>query len=116
MQFYSFLPDLTKAYPILGETNLVISNNADPNLVQDTILTMLPKAFSMIGTKLRLSLVPLAIIKDCAYWDLIFTYPTDYDAHELLTKIFDGALELEDTYDHLICGEPGLCKISFKAG
>ena len=67
MQYYDFQPDLTKAMPILSETKLILTDNVDPNLVQDTILSLLPSALSMLGTEIRLNLVIVSIIKDIAY-------------------------------------------------
>ena len=117
MQYYNFQPDLTKAYPILSETKLILTDNADPNMVQDTIIKdLLPGAFSMLGTKVRLNLVIVTIINGIAYWDLIFAYPTDYNAKDLLNSIYDQAIELDDSFDHDLRGELGICKISFKVG
>ena len=117
MQYYNFQPDLTKAMPILSETRLILTDNVDPNMVQDTIIQdLLPSAFSMLGTKIRLILVIVSIVHDIAYWDLLFAYPTDYHAKNLLDHIYDQAIQLDDSFEHFQIGEPGIHKISFKVG
>lgn len=117
MQFYDFQPDLVKAMPILSKTNLILTDNVDANLVQDTIIKdLLPGAFSMLGTKLRLTLVTVSIVHDIAYWDLVFAYPTWYDAKGTLEYIYNQATLLDNSYDHFQIGEPGIHKISFKVG
>lgn len=117
MQCFNFQPDLTKAYPILSETRLILSDNADPNMVQDVIVKdLLPGAFSIIGTKVRLTLVTVCIAHDIAYWDLIFAYPIGYHAKNLLDHIYDQAIQLDDSFDHSQIGEAGIHKISFKVG
>ena len=116
MQYYDFQPELTKAMPILSKTQLILTDNVDPNMVQDTILSLLPGAFSILGTKLRLTLVIVSIVKDIAYWDLLFAYPADYHAKNLLDYIYDQVIQLDDSFDHFQIGEPGIHKISFKVG
>lgn len=116
MQYYDFQPDLTKALPILSKTKLILTDNVDPNMVQDTILSLLPGAFSILGTKIRLNLVIVSIIKDIACWDLLFAYPANYHAKNLLDHIYDQAIQLDDSFDHFQIGEPGIHKISFKVG
>ena len=116
MQYYDFQPDLTKAMPILSNTRLILTDNVDPNMVQDTILSLLPGAFSILGTKLRLNLVIVSIINDIAYWDLLFSYPIGYHAKNLLDHIYDQAIQLDDSFDHSQIGEDGIHKISFKVG
>lgn len=117
MQYYDFQPDLTKAMPILSKTQLILTDNVDPNMVQDIIVKgLLPKPFSILGTKLRLTLVIVSIVKDIAYWDLLFAYPADYHAKNLLDHIYDQVIQLDDSFDHFQIGEPGIHKISFKVG
>lgn len=117
MQYYDFQPDLTKAYPILSETKLIITNNVDPNMVQDTIIkNLLPKPFSILGTKVRLSLVTVTIINNIAYWGLIFEYPKDYEYLNILEAIFNNSIELDDSFEHTQCGGEGIYKISFMVG
>lgn len=116
MQYYDFQPDLTKAMPILSKTKLILTDNVDPNMVQDTILSLLPGAFSILGTKLRLTLVIVSIVHDIAYWDLLFAYPADYHAKNLLDHLYDQVIQLDDSFDHFQIGEPGIHKISFKVG
>ena len=87
MQTYSFQPDLTKSYKIL----------------QDTIII--------------LSVITVMVYNNIAYWDLIFEYPKeDYNPSNLLTHIFNEAIELDDSFDHYQEGGNGLHKISFKVG
>ena len=117
MQCFNFQPDLTKAYPILSETRLILSDNVDPNMVQDVIVKdLLPGAFSICGTKLRLTLVTVCIVHDIAYWDLLFAYPVDYHVKNLLDHIYDQAILLDDSFDHFQIGEDGIHKLSFKVG
>ena len=116
MQYFSFQPDLTKAYKILENTNLILHDEVDANSVQDVILDILPPAFSILGTKVRLILVTVMIYNNIAYWDLIFEYPVDYDPSNLLTSIFDSAIEIDDSFDHNQAGGNGIHKLSFKVG
>ena len=116
MQYYNFQSDLTKAYPILSETKLILADDIEPNMVQDTILSLLPGAFSILGTKVRLILITVMVYNHVAYWDLIFEYPKDYDNLDILNKIFDNTIELDDSFDHNQCGSEGIHKISFKVG
>lgn len=117
MQYYDFQPELIKAMPILSKTQLILTDNVDPNMVQDTIIhELLPGAFSIFGTQLRLNLVIVTIINNIAYWDLLFAYPVGYHAKNLLDHIYDQAIQLDDSFDHLQIGEDGIHKISFKVG
>ena len=117
MQYYDIQPDLTKAMPILSETNLVLSNEVDAHKVHDILIRdLLPGAFSMLGTKLRLTLVTVMLYNNIAYWDLIFEYPKDYDRLNLLEAIFNNSIELDDSFDHNQFGGEGIHKISFKVG
>ena len=117
MQYYDFQPDLTKAYPILSETKLILADDIEPNLVQHTLIRgILPGAFSILGTKVRLILITVMVYNHVAYWDLIFEYPKDYDNLNILNKIFDNTVELDDSFDHNQYGGEGIHKISFKVG
>lgn len=117
MQYYDFQPNLIKAYPILSETKLILSDNVDPNMVQDIIVKgLLPKPFSILGTKVRLILVTVVIYNNIAHWDLIFEYPKDYEYLNILEAIFNNSIELDDSFEHIQCGGQGIYKISFKVG
>ena len=116
MQFYSFQPDLTKAYQILKDTHIILSDEVDANSVQDVIINILPGAFQILGTKVKLRIITVMVYNNVAYWDLIFEYPVDYNPSNLLTHIFNETIELDDSFDHYQEGGNGLHKISFKVG
>jgi len=116
MQYYDFQPDLTKAMPILSNTKLILTDNVDPNMVQDTIIQdLLPEAFSMLGTKLRLNLVIVSMINGIAYWDLLFEFPEYDKALPILDHITQASYGLEDSYNHMDIHDANhIYKLSFK--
>lgn len=117
MQTYSFQPDLTKSYKILQDTIIILSDEVDAHSVQDVIINLLPGAFQILGTKVKLMVITVMIYNNIAYWDLIFEYPKEnYNPSNLLTHIFNEAIELDDSFDHYQEGGNGLHKISFKVG
>lgn len=117
MQTYSFQPDLTKSYKILQDTIIILSDEVDAHSVQDVILNLLPGAFQILGTKVKLMVITVMVYNNVAYWDLIFEYPKeDYNPSNLLTHIFNEAIELDDSFDHYQEGGNGLHNISFKVG
>lgn len=112
--YFTFQPDLTKAYPILKDA-LVMTNDLDPIAIQDVLLNeLLPPAFSMLGTEVKLLVTTVFIAHDIAHWDLIFSCPAKDKAIQLCNIIYDNSIELDDSYDHYnVCGN-GIYKISFK--
>ena len=118
MQYYDFQPDLVKAMPILSQTTMILTDDVDANSVQDTIIhDLLPGAFSMLGTKVRLILVTVSIVHDIAYWDLIFEFPEYDKALPILDHITQASYGLEDSYDHMDIHDANhIYKLSFKVG
>lgn len=117
MNYFSFQPDLTASMPILKETNLILSEGVDPNMVQDVLIQeLLPGAFSMLGTKVRLILVTVMISYDIAYWDLIFECPNDNKYLDLCNSIHQNSILLDDSFDHQVIYGNNCYKLSFKVG
>lgn len=117
MQTYSLQPDLTKSYKILQDTILILSDEVDARSVLDVILNLLPGASQILDTKVKLMVITVMVYNNIAYCDLIFEYPKEnYDPSNLLTHIFNEAIDLDDSFNHYQEGGNGLHKISFKVG
>lgn len=114
MNYYTFQPDLTASMPILKEA-LLITDSLNSYPIQDVITKeLLPGAFSMLGTKVRLILVTVIESHDVTYWDLIFKVNTDTKDLDLCHKIYENSLDLDDSYNHFeACGND-IYKIAFK--
>lgn len=114
MNYYTFQPDLTASMPILKEA-LLITNSLNPYSIQELITQeLLPGAFSMLGTKVRLILVTVMESNDITYWDLIFRVNADTKDLDLCHKIYENSIGLDDSYDHFeACGND-IYKIAFK--
>lgn len=114
--YFTFQPDLTKAMPILKDA-LVLTNDLDPNAIQDVICQeLLPAPMQMLGTELRLLLCTVIISHDIAHWDLIFNCPPKEKCQTLCSIIYTNSTGLDDSFDHFIACGNNLCKISFKVG
>lgn len=114
--YFTFQPDLTKAMPILKDA-LVLTNDLDPNAIQDVICQeLLPAPISMLGTEVRLMLCTVIISHDIAYWDLIFNCPADNKYLDLCNSIHQNSILLDDSFDHYIAYGNNIYKISFKVG
>lgn len=118
MQYYDFQPDLKASYPIISETKLILTDNVDPSMVQNTLLKdLLPGASSMLGTEIRLILITVYLIHGIAYWELIFEFPEYDKALPILDHITEASYGLEDSYDHYdIHDAEHIYKLSFKVG
>lgn len=114
--YFTFQPDLTKAMPILKDA-LVLTNDLDPNAIQDVICQELfPAPMQMLGTEVRLMLCTVIISHDIAHWDLIFNCPPKEKCQTLCNIIHTNSIGLDDSFDHFIAYGNNLCKISFKVG
>lgn len=100
MNYFTFQPDLTASMPILEEA-LLITNSLNPYPIQEVITQeLLPGAFSMLGTKVRLILVTVIDSYDVTYWDLIFRVNSDTKDLDLCHKIYENSIGLDDSYNH----------------
>lgn len=115
--YFTFQPDLTKAMPILKDA-LVLTNDLDPNAIQDVICQeLLPAPFSMLGTTARLLICTVIISHNIAHWDLIFNCPIqDHKSFKICQEIENNSIELDDSFDHSAVYENSIYKISFKVG
>lgn len=61
MTVYNFPLDLTKTYPILEDTEVVLSGDVSSNSVQDVLLNLLPEPSEIKDTPVSLKIVTVSI-------------------------------------------------------
>lgn len=123
MTVYNFPLDLTKTYPILEDTEVVLSGDVSSNSVQDVLLNLLPEPSEIKDTPVSLKIVTVSITHGITYWDLIFKCPKGYDPTDLMEYIQKQATKIDNSFDHYyqpnlprryIGAAPTFCKVSFK--
>lgn len=100
MTVYNFPLDLTKTYPILEDTEVVLSDAVNFNSVQEVLLNLLPEPSEIKDTKARLRILRVTLFCHLAYWDLIFEYPNGYYPYPLMEYVQNQTVQLEDSFDH----------------
>ena len=99
MKRYNFSSDLILKYPILEDTEVVLSDTVDLNSVQEVLLNLLPEPSEIKDTKARLRILQVTIFCHIAYWDLIFEYPKGYYPYPLMEYVQNQTIQLEDSFD-----------------
>lgn len=125
MKRYNFSSDLILKYPILEDTEVVLSDAVNFNSVQEVLLNLLPDPSEVKDTKARLRILRVTLFCHIAYWDLIFEYPNGYYPYPLMEYVQNQTIQLEDSFDHyhspylppsLREKDQTIFKISFKVG
>ena len=124
MNYYTFQPDLAKGQPVLTNTLLGCPDDADPKLIQDLMIELLPGFPLSIRTRIRLRLILATETDGYYHYDLAFITDgeTPEDVHKYQDAITaniqeyannNGDLWEWETYFH---NEHNLLLVSFDAG